>query len=396
MGIQENDTEMLRHSALVSVWVRWGVLAVLFSYFASGIVALGWTHFVIGFTYGLALLFTNAGLHYLLVTHRAAPSLLFHALGMMDVFLITVAIWMTGGLDSPLYALYFPVLAVLALGHPSIRFNLALVTLASGAYATTSVLAGSGSGITGETLAVLGIRIAMLYTVALAVTLVVAFERARRAEALARQRELEREQVALSQSLHDTAAQTAYMIGLGIEGALAAADRANAEQVAQLEATHALSKSAMWDLRHPIDMGLIFEGRDLGGVLRSHAVTFSTITSVHTEVMESGMEPNLPAVIRGLLFSIAHNAMTNAYRHARASSVTIELDFGEDNLRMAISDDGWGLPANVGTNGHGFRNMGDYAQRLGGSLEVSCGRGAAGTTVTCLVPYECNQRRVTL
>ena len=158
--------------------------------------------------------------------------------------------------------------------------------------------------------------------------------------------------------------------------------------IAKLEATHALSKSTMWELRHPIDAGPIFEGREFGRVLSSHASTFTTITSIPTELVQSGKEPRLSTVTRGLLFSIAHNAMTNAFRHSRAGKVTIALSFEADRLRMSVSDDGIGLPEDYADRGHGFRNMRRDVERMGGSLEAGPGESGRGTTVTCVVPYD--------
>ena len=117
------------------------------------------------------------------------------------------------------------------------------------------------------------------------------------------------------------------------------ADDSNRELVAKLKATHSLSKSTMWELRHPIDAGPIFEGRELGRVLRSHASTFTTITSIPTEVVQTGEEPQISMVTRRLLFSVAHNAMTNAFRHSNASKVTMALRFGGEKLRMTIEVD---------------------------------------------------------
>ena len=220
------------------------------------------------------------------------------------------------------------------------------------------------------------------------VNLIARFEHVRRTNAVQRERELQRERVELSQAIHDTVAQSAYVIGLGIESAIAAVDPADEEQVARLEATHVLSKTSMWELRHPIDSGLIFEGRELGEVLAAHAGAFTAITSVPANVVQSGKEPRLPAVTRGLLFSIAHNAMTNAMRHASASRVTVSLDFGRESLRMSIADDGVGLPPGYADRGHGFRNMRGDAERIGGRLEVRSGGPEPGTTVTCVVPYD--------
>ena len=43
-----------------------------------------------------------------------------------------------------------------------------------------------------------------------------------------------------------------------------------------------------------------------------------------------------------------------------------ELDFGEDTLRLSVSDDGIGLPDDYDQRGHGFANMRANAERLGG------------------------------
>ena len=214
-------------------------------------------------------------------------------------------------------------------------------------------------------------------------------------ELVYRERALQCERVELSQAIHDTAAQSAYMVGLGIDTAIELAnapdDKGRDELIAKLEAIHALSKSTMWELRHPIDAGPIFEGREFGRVLSSHASTFTTITSIPTEVEQSGREPRLSAVTRGLLFSIAHNAMTNAFRHSRADRVTIALNFEADRLQMSVYDDGIGLPDDYVDRGHGFRNMRRDVERMGGRREVGPGESGRGTSVVSVVPYDANR-----
>ena len=56
------------------------------------------------------------------------------------------------------------------------------------------------------------------------------------------------------------------MIGLGIHRATELADETNEDLVATLDATAALSQSAMFEVRGPIDAGHILEGRELGRV----------------------------------------------------------------------------------------------------------------------------------
>ncbi len=164
------------------------------------------------------------------------------------------------------------------------------------------------------------------------------------------------------------------------------ADETQEELLAKLMLVAELSRSAMWELRHPIDGGQIFRGEELGEVLEAHAATFTVITSVPAELVQRGREPPLSIIDRSLLFSIAHNALTNVIRHAGASEVVIGLDCDGEELLLSVSDNGSGLPEDYEARGHGFRNMRADAGRMGGVLEVQSDGDGGGTTVTCVVP----------
>ena len=114
----------------------------------------------------------------------------------------------------------------------------------------------------------------------------------------------------------------------------------------------------------------------------------TVITSVPAELVQRGAEPLLSIIDKSLLFSIAHNALTNAIRHAGASRVVIGLDCDGGELRLSVSDDGGGLPEDYEARGHGFRNMRADAGRMGGVLEVQSDGDGGGTSVTCVVPYQ--------
>ena len=187
------------------------------------------------------------------------------------------------------------------------------------------------------------------------------------------ERELQRQRIEISQTIHDTTAQWAYMIGLGVEGAMELVDESQEELMTKLRLVADLSRSAMWELRHPIDGGdggdggQIFRGEELGEVLEAHAGTFTVITSVPAELVQHSREPPLSTIDRSLLFSIAHNALTNVIRHAGAHRAVIGLDCDCEELRLSVRDDGVGLPPDYEARGHGFRNMRADAERMGGT-----------------------------
>lgn len=382
-----NDPEGLRHAAAISVWVRWSILTValvLLVYRPDYALPIHVSYMALAL---LAMCF-NGYVQFLVHTGRSVTWQCLFLLSAMDVALITGGVAVGGGLERLCFLLYYPALAMFAVAFASFRISFAWVTMAAVLYSAVVLVTGEGLDVAAKEEKVLVARIAAMYAVVVMVNLIARFEHTRRTVAVQWERELHRERIELSQTIHDTVAQSAYMIGLGIESAIAAVDPANEEQVARLEATHSLSRASMWELRHPIDSGLIFEGKELGEVLEAHAGAFTAITSVRADLVQSGREPPIPAVIRGLLFSIAHNAMTNAMRHASASVVTVSLDFGRQSLRMSIADDGVGLPPGYADRGHGFRNMRSDAERMGGRLEVTSDGPGSGTTVTCVVPYD--------
>ena len=384
----------LLYGARVAVWVRHFVLLAWFAqmnYRAN----FADPNYVPNSLFAAATLALNGYVHYRILTGRTVTWRWMLALSVMDVTMLTAGIAVSSSFQNSFFVLYYPALAMFAVVFTSSRLSFLAVTLVAAAYATVSVLMEPVVDFEAKEEKILFTRIVVMYGIVVAVNLISRFERIRRREAVERERELQRERVELSQTIHDTIAQSAYMIGIGIETAVELADDREGENrdeiLAKLYATHALSKSTMWELRHPIDAGPLFEGRELSRVLRSHASTFATITSIPAEMVQLGREPPLPALTRRLLFSIAHNAMTNALRHAEASRVTVSLDFGGDGLRMSISDDGVGLSEGYSERGHGFRNMQADAERMGGHLEVSLGGPGRGTTVTCVVPYDTHE-----
>lgn len=381
------DSADLLHGLRISVWVRWFVLAAWFAQlnyrpnFAD-------PNYVTNTVFALFAMTLNGYVHYRLLSNKSTTWHWPLALSAMDAAALTAGLANSGGFSNSFFTLYYPSLAIFAVVFTSFKLSFIWVTMVAALYAAVSLAVEPGVDFELKEEKVLFTRIVVMYAVVAAVNLVSRIERIRRWEAVERERELHRERTELSQAVHDSAAQSAYMIGMGLETAIELADESNEELIDKLKATHALSRSSMWGMRRIIDAGPIFEGRELSRVLRSHAATFATITSIPAELIRSGREPDLPTIYKSLLFSIAHNAMTNAFRHADASKVTIRLNFEDDGLQMSISDDGVGLLEGYTSRGHGFRNMRADAERMSGRLEVAQGETGRGTTVTCAIPYE--------
>ena len=374
----------LRYPATISLWLRWFICAVCAFQLVYRPVfnAFTYTGYILCF---IVLVAFNGYIHYRLRSGRIVTLNWMLAISATDMILITVAM-VTGGEFNHyfFYLLYYPALAWFAVFFSSFRLSFSWATLVAVLYTTASLTVGGGLDFDARDDKALIARIVVMYAVVASVSLVARSERVRRLEAVARERELQRQRLEMSQTIHDTTAQSAYTLGLGLEDAIEKAHGTNPELVAKLEAMWSVTKSTMWALRHPIDGGQIFSGSTLSQVLEEHADTFTVVTSIPAELDLHGVEPQLSTISRSLLFSIAHNALTNAFRHADAESVTISLEFGEDTLRLSVSDDGTGLPDDYAVRGRGFGNMQADAERMDGSLHVASN--VNGTTVSCTIP----------
>lgn len=80
-------------------------------------------------------------------------------------------------------------------------------------------------------------------------------------------------------------------------------------------------------------------------------------------------------------------ALHNLVRHAQAKSVAIRLGVSNENLNLAITDDGCGIPEEVLNRPPTLRALKQRAERLHGSLDV-CSSPGSGTTVTLSFPLQ--------
>ncbi len=105
-------------------------------------------------------------------------------------------------------------------------------------------------------------------------------------------------------------------------------------------------------------------------------------------IVEGQSRPLHPA-IRDDVYRIGREALVNSFRHARASNIEVELEYGVKELRVLIRDNGRGIDPQVlrlGREGHwGLPGMRERAQRIGAQFKV-WSRPAGGTEVELAVP----------
>ena len=125
---------------------------------------------------------------------------------------------------------------------------------------------------------------------------------------------------------------------------------------------------------------------DIGESLAALGHEFRVNSLLETTVYVNGIPP-LDEERSLALFQIAQEALNNVRRHARASSVTVELrrDGGDALLEVRDNGDGFDPEAERAGDHQGLRNMSSRARAAGGTLSIDS-RPRRGTTVRARVP----------
>jgi signal transduction histidine kinase/ligand-binding sensor domain-containing protein len=136
------------------------------------------------------------------------------------------------------------------------------------------------------------------------------------------------------------------------------------------------------------------QGNDLAHAINTLGEELENDSNNHRpdtfRVAVEGQARELHPVLRDEIYKIAAEALRNAFHHARAKQVEVELRYDDRQFRLRIRDDGKGIDAGVlssrGVQGHyGLCGMRERAALMNGKLAVWSEVGA-GTEVELCVP----------
>lgn len=131
------------------------------------------------------------------------------------------------------------------------------------------------------------------------------------------------------------------------------------------------------------------DGNDLEQVLSRVPEEFASQAPADFRIIVEGKPKALHPVIRDEVCRIAREAIINAFRHANASSIEVEIEYAARTLAIIVRDNGSGIDAKVlqtGREDHwGLANMRERAEKIGAKLNV-LSRPGAGTELQLSVP----------
>ena len=198
------------------------------------------------------------------------------------------------------------------------------------------------------------------------------------------------ERLRVARELHDTVEQGLAGIALQLEavdGSFETAPEAAREslKVARQMLRYSLEETrrSVMDLRSQA-----LERSDLAGALETLARQMTLNTPAQASVRVTGPVQRLDAAKEHHLLRIGLEALTNALKHGRATSIDIELCFTPDAASLIVTDNGQGLEsAERATGGahFGLQGVRERVDKLGGSLDIDSSPGA-GTRLSVMVP----------
>ena len=204
------------------------------------------------------------------------------------------------------------------------------------------------------------------------------------------------ERTSIARELHDTLLQSFHGLLPRFQVVSQLLPERAAEAKEQLDGTIARAAKAIVEGRDAVQ-GLrasTIQTNDLALALNTIGEELATDPANHGtsafRVTVEGEARNLHPILRDEIYRIAAEALRNAFRHAQARQVEVEIRYDNQQFRLRVRDDGKGIDTLVlsgqGPRGHyGLPGMRERAKLIGGNLVVWSEAGA-GTEVELRIP----------
>ncbi len=135
----------------------------------------------------------------------------------------------------------------------------------------------------------------------------------------------------------------------------------------------------------------VLEDLGLEAALKELVKDISQTANWEISVDIEALDPQPDRATSVTLYRITQEALNNAFKHARANTVTVKLATDNDHLCLRVTDDGCGFePGHVLNNGGqnwGVKTMRERATMLRGICEITSSPNH-GTKIQVTIPYE--------
>ncbi|MBD2500624.1 PAS domain S-box protein [Anabaena azotica] len=188
----------------------------------------------------------------------------------------------------------------------------------------------------------------------------------------------------LAQEIHDTLAQAFAVVIVHLDTASRKLTTDIETAQALIKAGRDLAHSGLTEARRSIKAmrSQLLEDENIFHGLNRFATQMFSATNTHIVCQVVGEIYPLPPDVENNLLRIGQEALTNAFKYARAQEIHIELVYQERQCSLRIKDDGQGFDMGSVSivNSFGFLIMSERAERIGAKLTIQSSPGQ-GTEV---------------
>ncbi len=192
-------------------------------------------------------------------------------------------------------------------------------------------------------------------------------------------------QTRIGQDIHDGLGSHIIGIYMILHSMIANARNGQPILVGELEEIAELVRQAANQARD-IARGLIptmLDTQGFAATLHDMATSLATRFGVECTVDADPVADELEKNAATQMYWIAHEAATNAAKHANATNIVIKVEWQQTALTLTVYDNGRGLPTVVDDDqGLGLHIMRYRAHLIGATLAIDSSQ-SKGTTVTC-------------
>ena len=204
------------------------------------------------------------------------------------------------------------------------------------------------------------------------------------------------ERTRIARELHDTLLQSFHGLLLRFQTASYLLPDRPAEAKEKLDVAIAHAAKAITEGRDAVQglRGAAVDSNDLAAAITTLGDELASVGSANRpptfRVVVEGQARELRPMVRDEIYRIAAEALRNAFRHALADGVEVEIRYDDKQFRLRVRDDGKGIDpavlAGQGIEGHyGLRGMPERAATIGGQVAVWSEVGV-GTEVELRLP----------
>lgn len=189
----------------------------------------------------------------------------------------------------------------------------------------------------------------------------------------------------IAHDLHDAIIQELFAMGLELQAAMLRTDDPEVRETLRNHATRLDDviqslRELIFELRRPP-----VEQRDVRVEVDDLITRLGGSRDVDIDVSYHGVFAGLTQSTMNDVLQLVREALSNALRHAGASSIDVTITAEEQRIDIEVADDGRGFELGSEEPGLGLSSMSARTDRTGGSLRISTAPGE-GTVVSMSVP----------